>query len=107
MTLEQKAAQMLQPAALKATHIAMKKYGYGSICPPTVVWTGRHQAGRILYCVRRRLSSESGIPFIYGTDAVHGNQGCLGAVIFPHNIGIGAANHEELTYRMGRLLPKR
>lgn len=103
MTLEQKAAQMLQPAVYKATHIAMKKYGYGSILS-SYSGLDRSASGwknTVLRYQEAALSSESGIPFIYGTDAVHGNQGCLGAVIFPHNIGIGAANHEELTYRMG------
>jgi len=31
------------------------------------------------------------IPFIYGYDAVHGNNNVLGAEIFPHDIGMGAS----------------
>ena len=47
------------------------------------------------------MSSEAGIPYLYGNDAVHGVNTCEGTVIFPHNIGIGAANNKELTYQMG------
>jgi hypothetical protein len=103
MTLEQKAAQMLQPAVYNANTHNMKKYGYGSILSLTN-YMDRTASGwkrTVLSYQEAALSSESGIPFIYGTDAVHGNQACLGSVIFPHNIGIGAANDEELTYRMG------
>ena len=103
MTLEQKAAQMLQPAVYMATAKDMEKYCYGSILS-TYSGLDRSASGwrnTVLGYQRAALSSEGGIPFIYGTDAVHGNQACLGAVIFPHNIGIGAANDEDLTYKMG------
>jgi len=36
------------------------------------------------------LQSRLGIPILYGIDAVHGNNNISGAVIFPHNIGMGA-----------------
>jgi len=35
------------------------------------------------------LQSRLGIPLIYGVDAVHGHNNVYGAVIFPHNIGLG------------------
>ncbi len=54
----------------------------------------------ILKYQKEAISSEAGVPFIYGNDQVHGLAGCRGAVIFPHNIGIGAANDKELTYQM-------
>jgi beta-glucosidase len=47
------------------------------------------------------LLSSSGIPIIYGIDAVHGNNNVYGATIFPHNIGLGAANDPDLMYRIG------
>lgn len=46
-------------------------------------------------------SSSSGIPVIYGVDAVHGHNNVLNATIFPHNIGLGAANDEELMRKVG------
>lgn len=46
--------------------------------------------------------SSSGIPIIYGIDAVHGNNNVLTATIFPHNIGLGAANDPELMKKIAR-----
>ena len=43
-----------------------------------------------------------GIPLIYGVDAVHGHANLRGATVFPHNIGLGAANDPELMYRIGQ-----
>ncbi len=49
----------------------------------------------------KALQSRLGIPLIYGVDAVHGHSNVRNAVIFPHNIGLGAANDPELTERIG------
>ena len=43
-----------------------------------------------------------GIPAMWGTDAVHGHNNVVGATIFPHNVGLGAANDENLMERIGR-----
>ena len=43
---------------------------------------------------------ESTIPILYGIDAVHGHNNLRGATIFPHNIGLGAANNEDLIRRI-------
>ncbi|UJP66333.1 glycoside hydrolase family 3 protein [Mongoliitalea daihaiensis] len=45
---------------------------------------------------RQALSTRLGIPLIFGVDAVHGQNTYEGATIFPHNIGLGAANNAEL-----------
>ncbi|KAF5936757.1 hypothetical protein HYC85_024263 [Camellia sinensis] len=47
------------------------------------------------------LESRLGIPLLYGTDAVHGNNNVYGATIFPHNIGLGATRDAELVRRIG------
>ena len=49
------------------------------------------------------LDAYLGIPLIYGVDAVHGHSNVEGAVIFPHNIGLGAANNPELMAEIGRV----
>ena len=41
-------------------------------------------------------SNNLGIPVIWGTDAVHGHNNLKGAVLFPHNIGLGATRNETL-----------
>ncbi|MBZ0288497.1 MAG: glycoside hydrolase family 3 protein, partial [Anaerolineae bacterium] len=42
------------------------------------------------------LATRLGIPMIYGADGVHGHNNLRGAVIFPHNIGLGATRNPEL-----------
>ena len=42
------------------------------------------------------------IPILYGVDAMHGHGNLLNATIFPHNIGLGAANNPELVEKIGR-----
>lgn len=46
-------------------------------------------------------TSSSQIPIIYGLDAVHGDNNVYNATIFPHNIGLGAANDPDLMERIG------
>ncbi|MBW6474128.1 MAG: glycoside hydrolase family 3 C-terminal domain-containing protein [Anaerolineaceae bacterium] len=48
------------------------------------------------------LETPLGIPVIYGVDAVHGHNNVKDAVIFPHNIGLGAAGDEDLVFRVAR-----
>ena len=49
------------------------------------------------------LDTRLGIPLLYGIDALHGNNNVHGAVIFPHNIGLGATRDPELVERIGRV----
>ena len=48
------------------------------------------------------LGTRLGIPILYGVDAVHGHNTVVGATIFPHNIGLGAAGDAGLVERIGR-----
>ena len=103
MTIEQKAAQMVQPAIYKTSNEDMRENGYGSVLS-TAGHTTAEQWRKIVDDFQQAsLESPSGIPFIYGQDDVHGVNYCVNAVYFPHNIGIGAANDEELTFKMGQI----
>ena len=103
LTLEQKIWQMIQPAVYTTDPDIMKQCDFGSVLSKyddeflsDTEWKeliGKYQEAA--------LSSEAGIPFIYGQDDVHGVNYCRGAVIFPHNIGLGAANDEDLMYEIG------
>jgi beta-glucosidase len=42
-----------------------------------------------------------GIPIIYGIDAVHGHNNVLGATMFPHQFGLGAAYDTGLARELG------
>ncbi len=48
------------------------------------------------------LATRLGIPLLYGVDAVHGHANLSGAVVFPHNVGLGAAADPELVEAIGR-----
>jgi beta-glucosidase len=49
------------------------------------------------------LATRLGIPMIYGTDAVHGDGGVRGAVVFPHNIGLGCTRDPALIEEVSRV----
>src|SRR6202007_1589828 len=49
------------------------------------------------------LKTRLKIPLIYGIDAVHGHNNVEGAVIFPHNIGLGATHNPALVERAERV----
>ncbi len=101
LTLEQKAAQMVQPAIYNVSVEQMENNDYGSIlstigCVDSSTWRSIVDGFQ-----KSAINSESGIPYVYGQDDVHGVNYCLNAVYFPHNIGQGAANDEELAYQVG------
>src|ERR1017187_2707962 len=48
-------------------------------------------------------SSRLKIPLLYGIDAVHGHNNVLGAVIFPHNVGLGCTRNPSLIEKVERV----
>lgn len=100
LTLHEKAAQMVQGAIYNITESTMKENDYGSALSGADM-TSDEWREQILNLQKAALASKTGIPYVYGNDSVHGVGYCRGAVIFPHNIGIGAANDTDLTYKMG------
>ncbi|MDD5328214.1 MAG: glycoside hydrolase family 3 N-terminal domain-containing protein [Phycisphaerae bacterium] len=106
MTLSEKVGQMTQgPSDISPTS-NITTYFLGSIL------SGGHQGPggdnsatewADLYdsLQARALATRLGIPMIYGIDAVHGHNKVRDAVVFPHNIGLGAANDPNLMERIG------
>ena len=116
MTLEEKAAQMVQPEQgnggngskgnRPATPEDVKNLGIGSVLSgggsaPETGNSAEDWENRVNEFKAAALSSRLGIPLIYGVDAVHGHNNVDDAVIFPHNIGLGAANNAELVEQVG------
>jgi len=103
LTLEQKAYQMVCPAIYAISAQDMRQYDYGAILSSSSDMDNSEKGWktRVLSLQTLALESEASIPYLYGTDAVHGIGYCDNAVLFPHNIGIGAANDAETTYQMG------
>ena len=103
LTLDQKASQMVQPACYNTNADEMRYACYGSILFQGANLNDEEWRNFTAMFQRAALESEAGIPYIYGQDDVHGVNYCVGAVYFPHNIGLGAANDEELMYRIGKI----
>lgn len=106
MSLADKAGQMVQGEQYPVNEQDMAQLGLGSVLSgggsvPDNNNMVSHWNQVIDAFQTAALSRDLKIPFIYGVDAVHGHNTVSGAVIFPHNIGIGAANNPELTQQMG------
>ena len=106
LTLEQKVGQVIQGDSDSVTPEDVKKYRLGS-----VLSGGNSAPGPMPYAETKDWLSkadeyfkasidnegvEIAIPIIWGIDAVHGHANLKGAIIFPHNIGLGATNNPEL-----------
>lgn len=112
MTLEQKVAQMMQGEIKWVTPDDVRRYGIGSILNGggSFPYLNKHASiedWQKLAADFREASLDTsqgtaGIPVIWGTDAVHGHNNVIGATLFPHNVGLGAARDADLLYRIGR-----
>jgi beta-glucosidase len=109
MTLEEKVGQMIQAnsASLKDPSDVEKLFlgsilSGGSSDPKNgnslIDWTDHYDSFQ-----SRTQSTRLRIPILYGIDAVHGHSNVLGAVIFPHNIGLGCSRKPELVERAARI----
>ena len=102
MTIEQKATQMIQPAIYNIIDTDVEQeYNYGSILSKIVGYDEKDWQKTTDNFQKQSILSDSGIPMLYGNDDVHGVNFCENAVLFPHNIGLGAANDEDLMYQVG------
>lgn len=108
MTLDEKVGQMTQAdLSYIKDETEVAKYFLGSVLsggnsdPKTNSledWTDMYD----------RYQSESAktrlkIPILYGVDAVHGHSNVLKAVLFPHNVGLGATRDAALVEEIGRI----
>ncbi len=110
MTLKEKVGQMTQPEAGRAffakeqdveTYLLGSLLSGGGADPATNSledWTEMYDRlqGRAL---RTRLK----IPILYGVDALHGHNNVIGAVVFPHNIALGATRNAALVEEIAKV----
>ena len=110
MTLDQKIGQMTQPERLHVSPAEVKRHHIGSVlsgggsCPGDnrpADWVAMNDA--YWAASMEEDADHLGIPVLYGVDAIHGNANVLGATVFPHNIGLGAARDPGLVERIGRV----
>jgi beta-glucosidase len=109
MTLEEKVGQIVQAdiASIRPEDLAL--YPIGSILAggnsspegneraPLEDWVALSRAFRAAAAARPGAA----VPLMFGIDAVHGHNNIVGATLFPHNIGLGAARDPDLIRRIG------
>jgi beta-glucosidase len=109
MSLDEKIGQMTQAdSEALADKSDVQKYFLGSVLsggghgPPDL-----SAKGWLKSCDEFRswaLKTRLKIPLLYGIDAVHGHNNVDGAVIFPHNIGLGATRNPALVEKAARVV---
>lgn len=111
MTLAQKVGQITQPDVRYITPEEVTRYYIGSVLNGGGAWPAMNKDASVSdWAAHTRAYHEAAlrtdmaipVPLIWGTDAVHGHNNVRGATLFPHNIGLGAANDPELIERIGR-----
>lgn len=109
MTLEEKIGQMTQPEQSELTDQAdIENLFVGSLLSggdsdpkegnSLQAWTDLYDRLQ-----RHTRKTRLQIPLLYGIDAVHGHNNVLGAVIFPHDIGLGCTRNPQLVEKVGRI----
>ncbi|MFT6133239.1 MAG: beta-glucosidase, partial [Shewanella sp.] len=116
MTIDQKVAQMIQPEIRDITVEDMRKYGFGSYLNGGGAYPNndKHATPADWIALAESLYQASvddsvdgiNIPTMWGTDAVHGHNNVIGATLFPHNIGLGAANNPKLIEKIAAITAK-
>lgn len=111
MSLEQKVGQIIQADIASVTPADVHRYHLGSVLnggnsdpggrynAPARDWLAAADA---FYAASMQPNGAlPRIPVIWGSDAVHGHNNVVGATLFPHNIGLGAARNPDLIRRIG------
>lgn len=108
MTVEEKVGQTIQADIASITPADLRKYPLGALLaggnssPGGDEWAPPAKWVEMIEAFRHAAAERTSIPLIFGIDAVHGHNNIVGATIFPHNIGLGAARDPDLIRRIGR-----
>ena len=107
MNLSQKIGQMTQTERMTVTAEEVKSFHLGSVLSGGGSAPGKNQSADWLSMCdeywtasMQEDSDHIAIPILYGVDAVHGHNNVRGATLFPHNIGLGAANDPKLVFKI-------
>ena len=113
LSVEEKVGQVIQADIGSVTADDVRKYRLGSVLnggnsgphgndlAPAKEWLAL--ADEFYAASMDTSGGGHAIPIIWGVDAVHGNNNIIGATIFPHNIGLGAARDPQLIHRIGEV----
>lgn len=113
LTLEQKVGQIIQADNSSVTPEEVKKYRLGSVLsggnsapgplPYANANTWVEMADAYFEASIDTQGVEIAIPIILGIDAVHGHANLKSAIVFPHNIGLGATRNPDLIQKIARI----
>ena len=113
LSLEQKVGQVIQADNSSVTPEEVKKYRLGSVlsggnsAPGPLPYANANawveMADAYFEASIDTQGVEIAIPIILGIDAVHGHANLEGAIVFPHNIGLGAARNPDLIQEIARI----
>lgn len=112
MSLEEKVAQMIQAEIKFISPSDLETYPLGSILNGGGSFPNNNKNASVADWIKladrfyKSSQKYSKIPLIWGTDAVHGHNNVIGATIFPHNIGLGAANNSDLIKKITEITAK-
>ena len=106
MTDEEKAGQMIQAERRYMKISDITKYCLGSVLSGGGSAPGKNTVDDWRTMIEKMQAAAAktrlAIPIIYGVDAVHGHNNLAGAVIFPHNSGLGASASTQGTFEAAR-----
>ncbi len=108
MTLEEKIGQMTLIENRSIDPAGVRRYAIGGVLSggggyPEGGNTAEGWAAMVRAYQEAAMDTRLGIPVIYGVDAVHGHANVAGTVVFPHNIGLGAAASADLVEEISRI----
>ena len=110
LSLTQKLGQMMQPERMAISPDEVAEHHIGSVLSGGGSAPGENRASDWIAmndaywaASMREAPDRVPIPLLYGVDAVHGHSNVRGATVFPHNIGLGAANDPALIEQVGRI----
>lgn len=102
MTVHEKVGQTIQAEASAIRPEELTQWPVGSILIGGDGGPGKDDRAPLheWVALTQRFQAASEIPLLIGIDAVHGHNNIVGAAIYPHNIGLGAARDPELVRRI-------
>jgi beta-glucosidase len=110
MTLQEKVGQMVQTDIAVVTPEEIGEHNIGSIVsliPEGNMGTTKAWRDMADSYQTQALKTRTGIPLLFGIDAVHGHSYFDGnSVILPHNIGLGATRNPALVRKLAQITAK-
>ena len=113
MSLRDKVGQVIQGEIRHVTPEDVRTYRLGSVLNGGGSFPGNDKHSEVAdwvaladaYYEASMDTSNGGlaIPIMWGSDAVHGHGNVIGATLFPHNVGLGAARNPQLIERIAEV----